>query len=183
MDGIAKKFITNKKLVDIASKNDLDVVVTTAARNGYPEYLIDAIIGFRSFEEAETFAAENGMDLVWIDKRDGWNFWHRGETAYEPMTITSDNFGDDYSFEDDVDEVKKWACAIIEDMASRGSYDDIRGCMNEMDKILNAIENLDDDQVVLTCQGRYDDTIKKHSIDFYYDGKRTCLAVIDFGIK
>ena len=181
MENIAKN-ITHKKLVGIAGKNNLDVVATTAARNGYPEYLIDAIIGFRSFEEASHIAVENGMDLVWIDKRDDWNFWHRGKTAYEPMTITIDDFVGDYSFEDDADEVRKKACLVIEDLAADGSYDAIRDWMSEVDKILLAIENLEDDQVVLTYNGKYADTIKKHSINFYCNGKcrRTCLAAIDF---
>lgn len=173
-----KNFTENMNLVDIADENNLEVVETTSQRNGYPANLCRAIIGFSSFEEAQRIADENGLTLVWIDQRDGWQLWHRGDTASEPMTIKSDDFGDDYNFEDDADNVMEMAREVIADMASHATFDDIRSYMEEIGKITEAIEELEEDQVVVTYEGKYYDTIERHPIYFSFDGKCTQLAAI-----
>ena len=166
-------------LCDIADKNGLEVVETTSERSGYPRNLKQVIVGFESFEDAERIAKENGLTLIWIDKRDGWQLWHRGDTAYEPMSIDSSDFGDDYEFENNADDVMDMARDRIADMCNNGeSFDDIRSYMDKVEKVTDAIEDLDDDQTVVTYCGEYYDTINLHPIYFSYDTKTTQLAAI-----
>ena len=169
-----------KSLQDIADENDLLVVETTSSRNGYPSNLRKAITGFSGFEEAKRIASENGLTLVWLDSREGWKLWHRGDTATEPMTITSNDFGDDYNFEDNSEEIMQCAYDVIADLANQGaSFDDIRSYMAKVEKITDAIEKADYRQVVVTYKGEYYDTIEEHPIYFHFDSKYTQLAAIE----
>lgn len=166
-------------LCDIAVENGLEVVETTSERSGYPRHLKDVLVGFGSFENAEQIAKEHGLTLIWIDKRDGWQLWHRGDTAYEPMSISESDFGDDYSFENNADEVMDMARERISDMCDDGaSFDDIREYMDKVEKVTDAIDDLEDDQTVVTYCGEYYDTINLHPIYFSYDTKTTQLAAI-----
>ena len=167
-----------KSLADIADENDLEVVKTTCLRNGYPSNLCKAVVGFKSFEDAERIASENGLTLIWIDARDGWQLWYRGDTASEPMKITSDDFGDDFNFEYDRDDFMKRAHDVVADMAYQGEeFDDIRAYMEKAEKVADAIENMEESQVVVTYQGEYYDTIEMRPIYFSYDGRTIPLTV------
>lgn len=166
-------------LDDIAIENGLLVVETTSERNGYPSHLQDALIGFGCFANAEQIAKEHGLTLIWIDRRDGWQLWHRGDTAYEPMSISSSDFGDDYNFENNSDDFMEMARECISDMCDDGaSFDDIRNYMEKVEKVTDAIDDLEDDQMVVTYCGEYYDTINLHPISFSYDTKHTELAAI-----
>lgn len=166
-------------LCDIADENGLEVVDTTSERSGYPRNLKKVLVGFDSFEQAEQISKENGLALIWIDRRDGWQLWHRGETAYEPMSIEEMDFGEDYSFEDDSERFMEMARERISEMCEEGaSFDDIRSYMDKVEKVNDAIEDLEDDQTVVTYCGEYYDTIKLHPIYFSYDTKTTQLAAI-----
>ena len=168
-----------ESLDDVATEEGLELVETTSESNGYPSHLKDAITGFESFDEAEQVAKEHGLSLIWIDKRDGWQLWHRGDSAYEPMHITSDVFGDDYDFEDDKDNFMAMAREVIADIVSDGaSFEDIRDYMDEVEKVMDAIEDLEDGQAVVTYCGKYYDTIDRNPINFNHDTKQTQLAAI-----
>ena len=166
-------------LEDIAVKNGLDIVETTSERSGYPRNLKDVLVGFGSFGNAEQIAKEYGLTLIWIDKRDGWQLWHRGDRTYEPMSISSSDFGDDYNFENNADDFMDMARERISDMCDNGaSFDEIREYMEKVEKVTDAIDDLEDDQMVVTCCGEYYDTIDLHPIYFSYDTKTTQLAAI-----
>lgn len=44
-----------KSINEIASENDLQVITTTTALNGYPQALKKAIIGFEDFEQEKSW--------------------------------------------------------------------------------------------------------------------------------
>lgn len=172
---------TEETMEDIADEEGLELVETTSERNGYPSHLKYALVGFKNFDEAKRVAAEHYLRLAWIDKRDGWQLWHRGDTAYEPMTISSSDYGDDYHFENDKSSVMEFAYDVLEDMVYKeASFDDIRNYMDEVEKITDAIENLEDNQVVVTYCGNYYDTIDVHPIYFYHDTEHTQLAAVKY---
>lgn len=168
-----------KRMDEIAEENGLTFVETTSEYNGYPANVKDALIGFSNFDEAKRIADENELSLIWINKRDGWNFWHRGDTAYEPMTISTSDFGDDFEFEDDAEKYMEMAREIICELCeSCSSLKEIRTFIDNVEEVADAIENLEDGQTVVTCCGKYYDTIDVNPISFYYDTKYTELAAI-----
>ena len=61
----------------IAEANGLELIDTSSARNGYPQQLQQAIIGFDTFEDAEMLAEEHGLSIAIFSKLDGWGIWYR----------------------------------------------------------------------------------------------------------
>lgn len=62
---------------------DLKLIQTTSDYNGYPRQLHPAIVGFKSFEEAETMAKKNHLQIQHFERRYGWSLWRRVGTAYD----------------------------------------------------------------------------------------------------
>lgn len=61
---------------------DLKVIQTTNSAIGYPSHLHPAIVGFKSFDEAEAMAKENHLQIQIFERRSGWSLWRRGRTPY-----------------------------------------------------------------------------------------------------
>ena len=60
----------------------LKVIQTTNSAIGYPSNLHPAIVGFKSFKDAEEMAKENHLQIQIFERRSGWSLWRRGKTAY-----------------------------------------------------------------------------------------------------
>ena len=167
-------------LADIAYKEGLDTVDTTSERNGYPQNVRSAIVGFDDYDSAKEIADKYDLSLIWIDKREGWHIWHRGDTAYGPMEISPEDFGANYEFEDDVNAYKGIVFETIEDKISRGmvDYDGIKEIMKKAEEVIEAIDGLEEGQTVVTYDEEYHDTIDLHPIYFCNDGKHTKLAAV-----
>lgn len=61
----------------------LKVIQTTNSAIGYPSNLHPAIVGFKSFKDAEEMAKENHLQIQIFERRSGWSLWRRGKTAYD----------------------------------------------------------------------------------------------------
>lgn len=66
-------YLPECNLEDIAAQNGLELIDTTSARNGYPQDLQKAIIGFDTFEQAEKLAKETGLRIEFFQQHDGWD--------------------------------------------------------------------------------------------------------------
>ena len=157
------------KMNELASEYDLRFVETTSGRNGYPENLKPALVGFDTFEDAEKFAQEHGLDTWLFHKRDGWQLWNRVHSVNEPMSISCEDYGDDYNlytasslenyFEDEVKPCLE-------------NFDNIEGLREFLDKqetIMDELENLDEDEAVVTLWGEYRETIQLHPMEWIHD--------------
>ena len=83
----------------IAEIENLQVIETTSAMNGYPQSLQKALIGFDSFEDAERIANEYGLRIELFTKRDGWQLYYRtNNRAYSAIEVSAEEYGDDYRF-------------------------------------------------------------------------------------
>lgn len=67
--------MTREKCYDLAEQLGIDIVSVTSASNGYPQNVQLALIGFDNFDQAEDVANANGLTIVSLYKRDGWNIW------------------------------------------------------------------------------------------------------------
>ena len=165
---------------DIAYENGLELIDTTSAMNGYPQYLKRAVIGFDTFEQADKLAKENGLSIEIFTKRDGWNLWYRtGDKAWEPFERSADEYGDDYrefsneDLEEFYENEVQPSVSDFEDFASLRSFLDI------MEKIYDKIEEADDDELVITSEGNYYETIKKTTMEYSYDTHHYAIGLID----
>ena len=180
--GNAINSATNNMTTDfytIAEIENLQVIETTSAMNGYPQSLKKALIGFQSFEEAERIASEYGLSIEIFTKRDGWQLYYRtNNRAYSAIEISAEDYGDDYrSFTaSDYDDFYE---NEVQDMIGEfESFEDVESFLKSQKKIYEAIENLEDDEMVLTCQGKYYDTVKQYTMCHYYDTKMTIIGLI-----
>lgn len=165
---------------DIAYENGLELIDTTSAMNGYPQCLKRAVIGFDSFDQAEKLAKENGLSIEIFTKRDGWNLWYRtGDKAWEPFERSADEYGDDYrefSEEDLEGFYENEVQPFVSDFADFAS---LRSFLDNKEKIYDKIEEADDDELVITSEGNYYDTIKETTMEYEYDTHHYAIGLID----
>ena len=169
-----------KDLESIAEENGLEVITTTSARNGYPQRLQLALIGFDTFEDAEKLAHEKGLSIELFTKRDGWCLWYRtGIHKLAPFERSGEEYGDEYRqySKEDLDgfymnEVQPSVCAF-DDFAS------LRCFLNMMEDIRYRIEDADDDEIILATCGGFYGTIKKTTMEYRFDTHHFAIGLID----
>lgn len=162
----------------------LYIVETTIGINGYPKCLKDAIVGFENFKQAEEFAEKHNLRITTLHKRDGWQLWERNSnTTYEPFKPTVEWYGDNYAIwkgEDVegyfVNEVKPALAAILEDTED---WYDLESFIESKKKIIEYIESACDDELVVTCDGEYFDTIEAECMGWSFDTHYYIIALVD----
>ncbi|WP_297273926.1 hypothetical protein [uncultured Bacteroides sp.] len=163
----------------IAEIENLQVIETTSAMNGYPQSLKKALIGFQSFEEAERIASEYGLSIEIFTKRDGWQLYYRtNNRAYSAIEISAEDYGDAYRAFTASDYDDFYENEVQDMIGEFESFEDVESFLKSQKKIYEAIENLEDDEMVLTCQGKYYDTVKQYTMCHYYDTKTTIIGLI-----
>lgn len=157
----------------------LSVVETTSDKSGYPKDIEYAVTGFDTFEDAQAYADENELELIWLHKRNGQQFYNRGDKAYKPLTIKPEDFGDGCVFYDDEEVFMEDVRSFISDMAnSECSLNDFETFIAEAKEIVEALEQRDISEVVIVDNGLYYDTQKLHPIEWHYYTHHTILAAI-----
>lgn len=164
----------------IAESEGLDFIETTSQRNGYPSNLEGAIIGFKTFQQAEEIAEEFGLEITTFEKKDGWDLWYRtGGKIYKAFSNSSEDYGDNYQEVGKMDEedfIENEVMFFFDD--AKESFDQIESFLKQKKEIWEEVENMEDDEVVITHEGRYSDTIKKESMYFYHDTKHLAIGLI-----
>lgn len=163
----------------IAEIENLQVIDTTSAMNGYPEALKPALIGFDSYEDAERVAKEYGLSVEIFTKRDGWQLYYRtGNRAYSPIEVTAEDYGDDYRSFTSSDYDGFYENEVQERISEFKTFDDVEQFLEAKKKIYEAIEDLEEDEMVITCRGEYCETVKRYTMSRYYDTKTTVIGII-----
>ncbi|WP_298110488.1 hypothetical protein [uncultured Bacteroides sp.] len=180
--GNAINSATNNMTTDfytIAEIENLQVVETTSAMNGYPQSLQKALIGFDSFEDAERIANEYGLRIELFTKRDGWQLYYRtNNRAYSAIEVSAEDYGDDYRSFTASDYEGFYENEVQGMIGEFDSFEAVESFLKSQKKIFEAIENLEDDEMVLTCQGEYYDTVKRYTMCHSFDTKTTVIGLI-----
>lgn len=165
----------------LAQENGLTYIETTSQMNGYPSSIMGAIVDFESYEQAEELANEFGLQIETFEKRDGWNLWYRtGNCAYEPFTNSGSDYGDNYGdWSNGISEEQFFESEVKFALDSFDNFDDIQNFINEKKELFEEIEKADDDEIVITYEGRYYETIKEKSMRFYHDTRHYAIGLID----
>ena len=172
-------------LSEIAELNSLEYIETTSGRNGYPQAIKSAIIGFDTFEDAEKLAEEHNLSIEFFTKKDGWPLWCRtGNNAHEAMKNSSDDYGDNYSQFDKMTEEEFLINEVLPvikaiEMTDNNNFDFLETFIKQQKELFNKIDELEENEIVITCQCDYYDTIKENSMYFYHDTKHTTIGLID----
>ena len=102
------------RTLDLADDWGLDIVEVTKGKNGYPEGLYKAIVGFDYFENAEDFAEQVNGEVVLLSKRNGHHLWTNKGRAYEGIEMANLIDENRYkAFENEID-FEEWCCSEIE---------------------------------------------------------------------
>ena len=168
---------------------DLEVITTTTGRNGYPENLITAVIGFDNFDEAEKFAKENKLELIRVQRKFGHDLWNRMGTAYKELERDGSEFGDDYTVYhpkeyysdliDGFDEKMFYKDNVKELVELMDDFAEARKFLDDFEAVSNALSNADDDELVV-CEGtcRNMEIIKRHCMQYSYDSTDYAIVAI-----
>lgn len=165
-------------LREFADNNALQFIETTSATNGYPQDLKPALIGFNDYEEAEEFAQEHGLQTYIFHKRDGWQLWQRSKPAYEPMTITSDDYGDDYNMftHDELDDY--FDNEVKPRLDDFDNMEELKKFLNNQEEIMDELDRCNENEAVITYCGDYYDTVKVKSIEWSHDTHNYVIGVM-----
>ena len=129
---------------------------------------------------AEEIAEEFGLEITTFEKKDGWQLWHRsGGRPYNAFTNSSADFGDNYQEIGKIDEadfIENEVMFFFED--TKESFEQIESFLKQKKEIWEEVEKMDDDEIVITHEGRYSETIKKESMCFYHDTKHIAIGLI-----
>lgn len=168
---------------------DLERITTTTGRNGYPENLQVAAIGFKNFAEAEKFAQENKLELIKVQRKFGHDLWNRMGTAYKALERDGSEFGDDFTVYDPKDyysDVKEAFDAKIfykdhvKDLIElMDDFEEARKLLDDFEAVSNALSNADDNELVV-CEGscRNMEIIKKYCMQYSYDSTEYAIVAI-----
>lgn len=171
----------NLDLNIIAQENNLECINTTSERSGYPRNVKDAIIGFESFNQAEALAELHNLEITIFEKKDGWDLWFRtGAGTYEPFSNGSEDYGDNYFEIQKMDEdtfIENEVKFFFEDENNLDSFERIEAFLKNKKEIWDEVEKMDDDEIVITFEGNYYETIKKSSMYFYHDTNHFAIGL------
>ena len=163
----------------IAEIENLQVVDTTSAMSGYPQSIKKALIGFDSFEQAERVAEEYGLRIEYFTKHDGWQLYYRtNNRAYSAIEVSAEDYGDDYRSFTSSDYEDFYENEVQGMIGEFDNFEQAESFLEMNKKIYEAIEELEDDEMVLTCQGEYYDTVKRSTMSHYYDTKTAVIGLI-----
>lgn len=167
-----------EKMNELASENNLQFVETTSGRNGYPENLKPALVGFDTFEDAEKFAQEHGLDTWLFHKRDGWQLWNRVSSVYEPMSINYEDYGDNYNLYTAVELENYFENEVKPCLENFDNIEGLREFLDKQETIMDELENLNEDEAVVTYCGAYYETIQLHPMEWGHDTHNYIIGVM-----
>lgn len=176
-----------KSIREIADERGYDVVETTSSMTGYPEHIKDAVVGFNSEDEAREFAMENDLDLIWIDQRDGWQMWHRGNPFSHSVALDPEDIGA-ITFARTEDDVYGWLRDELEfyrdEIDGNGEIDlgELKTKIDNCKEAIEAISTKEDCEAVPFFEGcGFDDVVKVDGVmGWYYDTKHYCVAAVRY---
>lgn len=174
---------TKVDLIDLAYENGLRTIETTIGKNGYPNNLKRAIVGFDTFKEAEELAKEYNLSIQTFEKRNGWQLWYRnGNNTYEPLKPSCDDFGDNFreysNIYKNIEDFYNSEGDFIRDEIKYLSFEELNDHINRLKIIYNEIESLNDDEVLIT-NGRMFHKFNKELIEYSYDIKKYIIGLIN----
>lgn len=172
--------MTKNEILEIARQDGYSTIEITYGTNGYPQHLGDyGVIGFENFDAAQQFAEQYGGEVAHFTSRDGWHFWNTTGRAWGPYTVYDmlKDMGDNYSIASNEFEVYAEQLAEV---ARRfdGDFSELKAVMNNIEEIILAIDNKDDDEAVITNCGNYYDTVKMETMQYSYDTHRYAIGVL-----
>ncbi len=164
-------------LAEIASIEGLKHVETTSGTNGYPQDIQEAIVGFENWEQLEEIAEKYKLEAINLHKRDGWQLYERQGTASLPFKNSSEDYGDDYSQEDDADSYQKSEMEDVFPHLDLATFEEVEEWLDDRKKVYDELLTCGENEVVITYQGRFYEKVRKVSMSFSHDTHNYIIAL------
>lgn len=166
----------NELICEIADREGLEYIETTTGRNGYPENIRGAIIGFETYAQAYKLAVKYELDVELFKTRYGWQFWERCGWMPTPLKISAEDYGDNYSQYNDVDDVLN---RLKDELPYMDSIEEIIAAAENAREIIDEINDCKPGEIVITCHGRYYETVSEETMRWDHDSKIYEIGVIN----
>lgn len=163
------------EVYQLAEDNGLNVVETTEGVNGYPKNLNIAITGFDSYKEAKEFADEHNMEVVGLQKNDGWSLWEKskyGSTQLDATLFQSDDAKMFFDEDDLNDEINR----LAED-AEDIPLEDKMKAMRQFQSVYDELRYISNGELVVLENGEAK-TLDRFVTELKYDNKTIITAVM-----
>lgn len=161
--------------------NNLEKVETTSSPTGYPSNIIEATIGFNTFEEASEYASVHGGYPCYLDRADGWRYWHRGGAANKPLELSESDYPDSTTFVRPGDYDSQAEC--IEDWFTPyvdfTDVDTIGQKADNLESIWEAYTSLQPGQAIIVEDGWFREVINTTCMSWSYDSKYFTIGVVN----
>lgn len=172
--------MTNEEIRNLAEEKGYQYVELTTGVNGYPRNLHPVIVDFTSYADAFDFAHENGGEVIWIRKKNGWQLWESHGLAlddidlaevYAEDSIFYRNRPEDYESEKDfLDEISY----LFEDCKTFAEYREI---LDEYEQLWEDLQELDADEILIHSTPKYNEKLKRYVSEYEYDSSLYKIAV------
>lgn len=170
-----------KSIEDIAYECGYRLIGTTTNGNGYPESCKHAIIGFKCYEEAQKLAAQYNLKITSFFKREGWQLWVRSKhESFSSLTITAEDYGDNYAVYHHSDAEEFFENEVKARLDNFNDFDSLEKFIKDKRELLEAIEAIDDSQMVIAYCGQYYETIDINPMEWSHDTKTYAIGVIKY---
>lgn len=169
-----------KNLKEIAAEIGLQVITTTSDLSGFPRNERIGVIGFDSYNQAESFAEKHDLDVVLFWKRNGWQCYcvspanKNDACVYYRKEYKSDS--SDYSIYDKRD-ISYFQERLEEALADGEKENSI--LVTHPREMIEALEKLESGQVLVYdgCNGGY--TIEQeYAVSWSYDDRHYIIGVM-----
>ena len=165
------------EIMELADENGLDWIEITEGRNGYPERLHKAIIGFDSFDKAAKFAEKYNLETKMFHKKDGWQLWEDQGWVNKPIEVTEEMYGDNYKIFPKMEESEFFEMEVEDVVNEIDNFNDLIEFVNDNEDIWEKIDQMEDDELVIAFCGNYSDTVKNNSLSWNHDTNNYLIGV------
>lgn len=164
----------------LAEAHGLKYIETTTARNGYPEKIRGAIIGFESFEEAEELAKEWGLRIAYFTRKDGWQLWTRSKgIANRAFELTGEHFGNNCSHYTKYDEEFFYEREIEPFLGEFNHIRNLKDFIEQREAVSDAINELEQGELLIVRDGYPLYVVQEKAMSYYSDTWTYTIGVDD----
>lgn len=173
--------MSRQEKIELAENNGLTIIETTEGMNGYPKNTNVGIIGFETFEEAEEFAEQNGLQVVSFVRRNGHQFWQNQGWRTEPYDQLQEYLDDEnyHCFYGNIEELAEELAQLYKDsIADITDFGEMEEIFNTFNDLYDELGTLGDDCFIATDTSyRNYELLDKKTMMLDYDVYRYQIGV------
>ena len=160
-----------KDIYELSELTGLDYVETTEGLNGYPKNIkkvLDAS-ALSNFKEVEEIAEKYTLEIIEIHRKDGWQLWESKGWINKAFEITSEDYGDNYATLDKMTEDEFLEDEIKPYLNNFDNVEELENFVNVKKEVWEEVENMEDNETVVTNYGGYYETVNKNPLSWSHD--------------